>query len=96
MTRQLKTTDRNIFRGKQFDFNTTYVHKDRTFLEQTQHRQLVLQLKKKISEDPSIKWIIQFWRIEAGGTFKCTMYIDFDPILLFVVFLRHFCSVSCF
>ena len=44
MTRQLKTTDRDMFRGKQFDFNTTYVHKDRTFLEQTLHRQLVLEL----------------------------------------------------
>ena len=72
VTRQLKTTDRDMFRGKQFDFNKTYVHKDRTFLEQTQHKQLVLELKKNISEDPSTKWIIKFGRIEAGGTFKRT------------------------
>ena len=72
VTRQLKTTDRDMFRGKQFDFNKTYVHKDRTFLEQTQHKQLILELKKKISEDPSTKWIIKFGRIEAGGTFKRT------------------------
>ena len=72
VTRQLKTTDRDLFRGKQFDFNKTYVHKDRTFLEQTQHKQLVLELKKKISEDPSTKWIIKFGRVEAGGTFNRT------------------------
>ena len=72
VTRQLKTTDRDMFRGKQFDFNKTYVHKDRTFLEQTQHKQLVLELKKKISEDPSTKWIIKFGRVEAGGTFNRT------------------------
>ena len=70
VTRQLKTTDRVMFRKKPFDFSTTYVHKDRTFLEQTQHRKLVLEIKKKISEDPSTKWVIKFGSIEAGGTFK--------------------------
>ena len=66
MTRQLRTTESDMFRGKQFDFSTTYVHKDRTLLEQTEHRTLVLELKKKISEDPLTKWIIKFGRIEAA------------------------------
>ena len=69
VTRQLRTTESDMFPGKQFDFSTTYVHKDRTLLEQTEHRTLVLELKKKISEDPLTKWIIKFGRIEAGGDF---------------------------
>ena len=41
------------------------IDKDRTLLEQTEHRTLVLELKKKISEDPLTKWIIKFGSIEA-------------------------------
>ena len=70
VTRQLKTTESDTFCDKQFDFTRTFVSKDRTKSEQEQHRKLILDLKLKISEDPSIRWVIKFGRIQSGGRFQ--------------------------
>lgn len=70
VTRQLKTTESDTFCDKQFDFTRTFVSKDRTKSEQEQHRKLILDLKLKISEDPSIRWVIKFGRIQSGGKFQ--------------------------
>ena len=70
VARQLKTTDSDTFCDKQFDFTRTFVSKDRTKSEQEQHRKLILDLKLKISEDPSTRWVIKFGRIQSGGKFQ--------------------------
>ena len=67
--RKLKTTDSTSYRGQAFDFTKTYISKDMTKAEQDKHRLLILELKNKIRDYPSTKWIIQFGRVQDGGEF---------------------------
>ena len=71
VTKLLKTSEADMFCNKSCDFSKTFVSKDRTKLEQEQHRQLISDLKQKISEDRSTRWTInyKFGRIEPGGDF---------------------------
>lgn len=70
----LKTEGANLSncfdRNDNFSFAKTYISKDRTLAEQEKHRKLVLELKEKIKDDNSIRWIIKFGKVQAGGAYK--------------------------
>ena len=51
-------------------YKKTYVKPDRTFSEQQQHRQLVLELKDKIKSDPTTRWIIKSGKVQSGGAYN--------------------------
>ena len=70
VTKLLKTSDSNKFGDRTFDFSRSFVSKDRTRVEQEEHRKLIVELKLKIREDPSIRWIIKFGRVQSGGIFN--------------------------
>ena len=54
------TVLRNSFKLKQDNtFKTVYVSRDRTRVEQMEHKLLVSQLKAKIIDDPGTRWIIK-------------------------------------
>lgn len=67
--RKLKSSDSKLFRGLDFDFSKTYISRDMTRAERDKHRQLIIELKNKITEDPTTRWIIKFGRVQAGGDF---------------------------
>ena len=67
--KKLKTTESKLFRGLSFDFSRTYISKDMTKAEQDKHKQLIIDLKTKIREDDSIRWIIRFGKVQNGGPF---------------------------
>jgi len=67
--KKLKTTDSKLFRGSSFDFGRSYISKDMTKSEQDKHKVLISELKLKISEDDSTRWVIRNGRVQAGGVF---------------------------